>query len=609
MAAKAVIGALRIDLGLNSAQFSKGLKDAQAGLGKFGKAATIGFAAVVAGAAAATAALAPMIKASIDHADALAKAAQKAGTTVEALSRLEYAAKLSDVSLEGLTGGLQKLAKTMADALVTPTSSAATAFKALGIELKNTDGTLRNSDAVFADIADRFSRLEDGSTKTALAMQMFGKSGAEMIPLLNSGRQGLKDMADEADRLGATISTKTAKAAERFNDTWTTINVTMQGVVNKIMEAVLPSLQDFADVLASPKFAEAATQMANGVVTALTVIADFISGLMKMLDDLLGKVNEGVARVNATPQQKSIEKLKADIAQRQGWLDNNQPGDWWNPFSHGQSVSNPEKVRREIEAMQAELANRTAFAGMSPGTMPFALSDNGMGIPGNSGTTPANNNTPLTLPPIFTPAAREEIKKTVEAIDPFAARIQELAGVLTETVDPFTKMKTDLTDLQTMFEHGRISADQFGSAVQKTIAGAVGSFADLAGSALSSLSQIFKENKAIAVASAVVNGIGSVAKTLETYGVTPWGLAAAGVAATTAAANVASILSTTEATKSMPGGVAAPAAAATPAGAALNITLRGSGSINIDELADQLAASVADGGQQPLINVIRERAA
>jgi hypothetical protein len=253
MATKAVIGALRVDLGLNSAQFSKGLKDAQTGLGKLGKAATIGFAAVVAGAAAATAALAPLVKGAINHADALAKSAQKAGTTVEALSRLEYAAKLSDVSLESLTAGLQKLGKSMSDAIITPTSTAATAFKALGIEIKNSDGTMRNSDAVLADVADRFSRLEDGSTKTALAMQMFGKSGAELIPLLNSGRQGLKDMADESDRLGITISTKTAKAAEKFNDTLTTISQIMQGVVNKVMEAekiattVLPVIEGIAN--------------------------------------------------------------------------------------------------------------------------------------------------------------------------------------------------------------------------------------------------------------------------------------------------------------------------------------------------------------------------
>lgn len=272
--ANAKIGALHVSLGLDSAQFSAGLKNAQSALGKFGTIAARGFAALAAGATLAAGALGVAVKGAIDHADALSKSAQKAGVTVEALSRLEYAAKLSDISLEGLTGGLQKLGKSMADAVATPTSTAATAFKALGISLTDADGKLRNSDVVLADIADRFSRMEDGSTKTALAMQMFGKSGAELIPLLNSGRDGLKAMADESDRLGATISTKTAKSAELFNDTLTRIGTIMQGVVNRIMEAALPALQAFADTLASPEFAEAAVWLATTLVGAIDLVAN-----------------------------------------------------------------------------------------------------------------------------------------------------------------------------------------------------------------------------------------------------------------------------------------------------------------------------------------------
>jgi ribosomal protein L12E/L44/L45/RPP1/RPP2 len=116
MAGNSVIGALRVDLGLNSAQFTAGLKNAETGLAAFGRTAAAGLQLVAVAATAAGVALGYAVKHAIDHADALNKSAQKAGVTVEALSRLEYAAKLSDVSLEGLTGGLQKLSKSMADA-------------------------------------------------------------------------------------------------------------------------------------------------------------------------------------------------------------------------------------------------------------------------------------------------------------------------------------------------------------------------------------------------------------------------------------------------------------------------------------------------------------
>lgn len=273
--ASSVIGALRVDLGINSAQFTAGLKNAQGALGKFGAVAARGFAAVAAGATVAAGALGIAVKGAIDHADALSKASQKAGVTVEALSRLEYAAKLSDVSLESLTGGLQKLSKGMADAA--GGKGPAAAFKALGIAVTESNGQLRDGNAVFADIADRFSRLEDGATKTALAIQIFGKSGADMIPLLNSGRDGLKSMADESDRLGATISTKTAKAAEEFNDNLTRLSQVMQGLVNRVMEAVLPALQSFSEWLV--KLDPQVVAVGVGLTSALAVLGPVAGGL------------------------------------------------------------------------------------------------------------------------------------------------------------------------------------------------------------------------------------------------------------------------------------------------------------------------------------------
>ena len=76
---------------------------------------------------------------------------------------------------------------------------ASIAFKALGIDVRDASGNIRDTNAVFLDIADRFGRMQDGATKSALAMQVFGKSGAELIPLLNSGRDGLKGMAAYAE--------------------------------------------------------------------------------------------------------------------------------------------------------------------------------------------------------------------------------------------------------------------------------------------------------------------------------------------------------------------------------------------------------------------------
>jgi len=291
MANNSLIGALRVSLGLDTAQFSAGLKASQASLAKFGKTVAVGFAAVATAAASAGVAMGVAVKGAIDNADALSKSAQKIGVTTEALSRLKYAADFSDVSLEQLTGGLGRLSKTMLDVAGGSKGPAATAFKALGIAVTDAAGNLRNSDAVFADIAQRFAQMEDGSTKTALAISLFGKSGAELIPLLNSGKDGLAAMAAESDKLGLTISTSTGKAAEQFNDTLTKIGAILGGVVNKVMEAALPALQSLADTLASPQFAEAAATLATTLVGAFDAVVQAVVSTTNAIQGFLDWLN------------------------------------------------------------------------------------------------------------------------------------------------------------------------------------------------------------------------------------------------------------------------------------------------------------------------------
>ena len=282
----AQIGALRVALGLDSAQFSAGLKSASTGLSKFAKSAAIGFAAVAATAAAAGGALAVAVKGSIDRADNLSKTAQRIGTTTEALSRLEWAAKLSDVSLEQLSTGLQRLSRNMLDVSNGVGAQAKTAFEALGISVVDAEGKLRSSDAVFAEIADRFARMPDSAEKTGLAMQLLGRAGAQMIPLLNAGAEGLADMAAESDQLGNTISTNTGYAAERFNDSLTRVQAVMGGVVNKIMEAVLPSLNRLGDLLASPEFAANAQQIGTAIVDAMAMAVEAINAAVGAFNGL-----------------------------------------------------------------------------------------------------------------------------------------------------------------------------------------------------------------------------------------------------------------------------------------------------------------------------------
>jgi hypothetical protein len=297
-AGNAVIGALRVNLGLDSAQFEAGLKKAQSSLSGFGKSAAVAGAAAATALVAAGTAMAVAIKGVIDSADELSKTAQKVGVTVESLSRLQYAGSLADVSLEQLATGLKKLSANMAEAASTGKGKAAEAFRALGISVTDAAGNLKAGDVILSEVAGKFATLQDGAGKTALAMAIFGKSGADLIPLLNSGSDGLAEMAAEAEKLGLVVDTKTAKSAEAFNDNITRLKAVLSGMTTQVAAALLPALESLSNAMVAAAqngdFLRAVGATLGGVLKVLGTAAVVVGGAFAELAYILAST------VNAT---------------------------------------------------------------------------------------------------------------------------------------------------------------------------------------------------------------------------------------------------------------------------------------------------------------------
>lgn len=186
-----------------------------------------------------------LIKSQIDLGDQLSKTSQKLGIAVEDLSAYQYAAKLSDVSNEQLTGGLAKLAKTMQDAASNKTGEAAIAFRALGVSVTDTAGNLRPLNLVLDEVSKRFEETRDGTNKTAMAMQLFGRSGAEMVPMLNS----LRNLSEEARRTGNVVSTDFARKSEQFKDSMTRMEKAAGNFARTVGEVVVPVLAEMMERL------------------------------------------------------------------------------------------------------------------------------------------------------------------------------------------------------------------------------------------------------------------------------------------------------------------------------------------------------------------------
>lgn len=303
------LGSLVVDLSADTAKFQSDMGRAahvaDRHMASIKSSINAGVATIAASAAAAGSALILLTRNAINAADDINKMSQKVGISVENLSRLQYAAELSDVGIEGLQQGLKKLSTNMLEA-ASGSKEANQGFAALGISVTNSSGQLKGSDQILKEVADRFERMEDGAGKTALAVKLFGRAGADLIPLLNQGSRGMKELADEADRLGVTISKQTAEAAERFNDNLKRLESTSRAVGLAIADVVLPPLNRLLEQLLVGK--EAAGNF-GGALIAIATINPFKSTL-----ENLKKTNEELERLKRIQEGdfgKGIEGLMA----------------------------------------------------------------------------------------------------------------------------------------------------------------------------------------------------------------------------------------------------------------------------------------------------------
>ncbi len=177
-------------------------------------------------------------KSAINTADAFGKLSTRTGIAADKLLAYVNAGKLADVSQSDLETGLRTLARTQVEASE-GVKTYADAYAKLGVTVKNQDGTLKDSDQLLSDIADRFQDLPNGPEKAAVAMDIFGRSGQKMITLLNGGSEAL-------DKFGFELSENFARNSETFNDNLTKVGIEMDRLKMQVLDDLLPALIDLS---------------------------------------------------------------------------------------------------------------------------------------------------------------------------------------------------------------------------------------------------------------------------------------------------------------------------------------------------------------------------
>lgn len=340
---------------------TKSLSSAEGRANLFNKAA-LGIGAAIGGVITAATASAAVF---INNADELSKLSQKVGISTEELSKLKYAADLSGVSMGGLQTGLTKLANT-ADAAASGSKEANNAFKKLGVSVKDAGGNVKSSNSLFEELAERFSKMPDGVEKTALAMDIFGKSGADLIPLLNSGADGLKDMGDEAAKFGAIVDGDAAKASEELNDNLGKLKGVFSGLINTGLQPILPLLADLSNMFIDgvksggllQKTGKAMIVVFKGIVTAGIIVKNTLDTIVDIIY-AMGKAAYEISRGNFKAAFESVKTGFNDVKKNaedtssgieKVWTETAKKTEEESKKSNKEIVAVAKKSQKEIEA-------------------------------------------------------------------------------------------------------------------------------------------------------------------------------------------------------------------------------------------------------------------
>lgn len=179
-----------------------------------------------------------------DYSEAVDKAAKfskATGVNLRTYQALGHAVQLSGGSLEDLEKALPQLAKRSFEA-ATGNKTLAKSFSLLGVSVKDPQGKLKDTETLFLEMSDKFKGMKDVTKRTGLAMQLFGRTGAKLMPLFLEGSVNIKKMMKEAEKLGLVMSKKAAADAEKFNDELLRAKSVVKGLRNQIAARLLPTL-------------------------------------------------------------------------------------------------------------------------------------------------------------------------------------------------------------------------------------------------------------------------------------------------------------------------------------------------------------------------------
>jgi len=191
-------------------------------------------------------ALGKMVNSYSKAGDEIAKMAKRTGFSTVALSEMKHVAKITGTELGSIEKATKKMSKSLIDAdrgLETYVRS----FEELGLDIQALRA--QKPEEQFWTIANAIGDLKDHTLKAAIAQEIFGRAGTELLPMLSETKEGITALRQEAHDLGVVYDTTAAEACEAFEDAKSRLKTAFQGISNAIAETIMPKLSEFIETL------------------------------------------------------------------------------------------------------------------------------------------------------------------------------------------------------------------------------------------------------------------------------------------------------------------------------------------------------------------------
>ena len=246
--------------------------------------------------------------------DEIDKESQKLNITAENYQKLNYAMQMNGASIDDVSKGMKTIVSDLGK-MSNGINKANDKYKKLGISLRNSNGSLKTSEQVLFDSIDALSKMGDETKRNAIAQEIFGKSAAELTPLLNSGSAGIKELMQEAENYGMVMSNEAVKASADFDDALTRLQGTFKGLKNRMTSTLLPGITKIMDGFSGLISGTDKTgkKIKEGIKSVAKVIEDALPTIIDTISDMIPTILPVISDIILTITKTLIKNLPTII--------------------------------------------------------------------------------------------------------------------------------------------------------------------------------------------------------------------------------------------------------------------------------------------------------